>query len=202
MTHAWRTLPSGAVEVDGAIPTMPAAELPTWRARVGRWRALAQAAAAKHGVPVHWLLGLITAESYGNPAVVSADGGHGLMQLTHPSVFAGHPPASTIGDAGAPLNIDLGARHVAKLARWAGVPRDLPAVASMYNAGQTASGPHAAAKSPWGMRETTGHIWRTVRAANTALADHVPPTAPPSGAGADDLRAGLLCVAIARAFAR
>lgn len=194
--NTWRTLPSGALEVNGAIPRIVGGELDLWRRKVGRWTALADASAKRHGVPVHWVLGLITAESYGDPGVVSADGGHGLMQLTHPTVFGGHAPAATLGVPGAPLNIDLGSRHLAKLRTWGGKSWDLPAVASMYNAGQRATGPHPSASSPWGYRETKGHIDRAVRGANTALAERAPPPSGTLPGDGDALRTMGLCLAV------
>lgn len=187
MTYAWRTLPTGAVEVNGQVPELAPAELAVLRGKVMRWRTLADAEARAFGVPLHWVLGMVFAESRGNPTVVSPDGGYGLLQLTHPSVFEGRDKRETIANPG--LNLHLGTKHIARLAKQLGPKADLPRVASGYNAGLPASGPHPSAASPWGMRETRGHISRVVSAANSALrelgADPKAPAPPASGAKSD-----------------
>ena len=88
------------------------------------------------------------------------------MQLTHPSVFGGYAKELTLSDPD--LNISLGVTLMGKLRRSVGY--DLPKLASGYNAGLAGGGvPHHSASSPWGIRETRGHIERCVRASNTAV---------------------------------
>lgn len=168
MTRAWRTLDDGRIEIDGVVPVLAGPSAEHFRARVcGRWSGLAELAGREHQVPPAWILGMIWAESGGNEHARSSDGGLGLMQLTHPSTFAGHSPDEAMDPA---LNVRLGARAIATYAR---TPRaaDLPAVASRYNAGGRADGsPHPSNASPWGYRETPGHIDRVVAATNTAIA--------------------------------
>jgi len=165
LRHRWTTRQDGVVEVDGTVPMLSAAGRETMRRRVLRWLPSATRHGDANHVPVAWILGVIYAESGGVATVVSPDRGHGLMQLTHPSVFKGHRPLSTL--ANPDLNIALGVELMASLRRSVGF--DLPKIASGYNAGLGKTGsPHASSSSPWGMRETRGHIDRVVRAANTA----------------------------------
>lgn len=165
---SWNTRDDGSVEVDGSVPELSEPARSTMIERVcRRWGAAARAAGAKYGVPESWILGMIWAESGGDPTAQSPDGGLGLMQLTHPSTYAPHSRAAAMEPG---LNIELGARTITSFAR---TPRatDLPAVASRYNAGGRADGsPHPSPASPWGYRETPGHIDRVVRASNTAIA--------------------------------
>ena len=137
----------------------------TWR-----WRYLAHEAEKALGVPAAWTLGIIYAESRGNPSVVSFDGGFGLMQLTHSSVFKGHDKQSTIDNLDDPiddwedpaLNVCLGTELLATLRKRR---LDLPAVASMYNAGSPDGvNPHPSTKNAWGFRETPGYIHSVVSA--------------------------------------
>lgn len=190
----WRTLASGEVEADGKVPTLAGQHAAAFDAKVWRWEELACKHAQRTGLPAHWLLGTIYAESSGNPSVVSPDGGYGLMQLTHSSVFQGHPKHTTIDDPGDPSddvtdpdrNIELGADLLRKLHET--LP-DLPRIASGYNAGTKSGEPHPSSKSPWGMRETPGHISRVVAAANYALGrlraeyGSGAPSSPPSSGG-------------------
>lgn len=168
MRRSWRTLDDGRIEVDGEIPMLSGRSAEHFRSRVcSRWSSLAELAAREHDVPPAWILGMIWAESGGDEHARAADGGRGLMQLTHPSTFSGHSPDEVMDPQ---LNVRLGARTIARFAR---TPRaaDLPAVASRYNAGGRADGsPHPSQASPWGYRETPGHIDRVVAATNTAIA--------------------------------
>lgn len=187
----WENRASGivAISTDGVtyqIPTIGAHDVAAFRGQVvGQWRELAAAAAAKYGISAVWVLAVIWQESRGNRNAHSADGGLGLMQLTSSGVKHGH----TTDEIMAPeLNIDLGARELARVQKsgWAqmidGVPVsptfDLPAVASMYNAGETASGfPHLNEgtnpkfQSRWGLRCSVGYIDSVVAANNTQLLD-------------------------------
>lgn len=192
MTYSWHTLPSGAVEVDGRTPELDPQSAKVFRARVMRWRDRAEPEARAFGVPLHWVLALVYAESSGDPMAVSADGGYGLLQLTHPSVFEGHPKQSTLTDPG--LNLRLGVKLMARLIKALGPSADLPRLASGYNAGLGSGGPHPSTRSPWGMRETKGHISRTVAAGNTALRElgaDTPKAGAPASPGRSDAETGL-----------
>lgn len=161
----WRTLQDGRVEVNGEVPTLSPAEIAAFRRRVMRWLPSATRHGDLHRVPVAWILGVIWAESTGVPDVVSRDHGYGLMQLTSPSLFEGYKPKATLEDPD--LNISLGTKFLGHLRKLIGF--DLPKIASAYNAGMERGAPHPSATSPWGLRETSGHIMRVVRGANTAL---------------------------------
>ena len=162
--YAWRTRPSGHVEVNGVPPTLSGAAAQIFDSRVWRWRDIATKWATHFAVPVHWVLGMIHAESAGNPDARSADGGYGLMQLTSSGARQGHDYEDLRNPE---LNIQLGTRYIANIRTPVD---DLPSVASKYNAGaRTGMVPHPSNSSPWGYRETTGHISRVVAAANYAL---------------------------------
>lgn len=161
----WTTRKSGLVEVSGSLPYLPSAGEAILRKQVMPWAELARPLAEQHAVPLAWVLGVIYAESGGRADVVSSDGGYGLMQLTHPSVFKGYPKSATLERP--ELNLSLGIQLMGSLRRRVGY--DLPRLASGYNAGLGLGGtPHVSTSSPWGMRETKGHIDRVVRASNSA----------------------------------
>lgn len=164
--NSWRTLQSGQLEVNGKVPVLGGTECARFRAQVvDRWGDIVKTDAARAGVPSAWVLGTIWAESGGNPAAKSSDGGYGLMQLTSAGALAGHTGTETIADPA--LNVRLGAEYLARITRKGD---SLVEVASRYNAGQRADGsPHPSSDQPWGYAETTGHITRVVTAANTAV---------------------------------
>lgn len=190
MTYSWRTLPSGAVEVDGKLPELDPAGLAVLRGAVMRWRALAEKHSTRTGVPVHWLLGVIYAETGGVPTLTSPKGAFGLMQVM-PFNWGGRTREQM---ADPDTNIAVGANILAGHVKRMG--RDLPKVASGYNAGaQGQSGaPHPSPTSPWGMRENKGYISHVVSAANSALKElgGASPKAPaPPAAGRSDAETGL-----------
>ncbi|TXH58012.1 MAG: hypothetical protein E6Q97_03225 [Desulfurellales bacterium] len=130
--------------------------------RVEQWSELAKKIGLPNGCPLHWTLGVIYAESGGDPNAVSNVGALGLMQVM-PETAKGlgytpesmkHPP-SNIG-AGTSL---LGDFREQKF--------DLPASLSMYNAGPSVKGgPKESSSSPWGYVENVGYIERATAAAN------------------------------------
>lgn len=129
-----------------------------------RWGPIAVREEERTGVPWQWTLAFIYRESGGNPTVVSADGGYGLMQITSKALFQGHDPKETLSDPA--LNIRLGVDFMSRLISQVGF--DFPKVSSCFNAGCGAKGPHPSEVSPWGYRETKGHISSEVRALNYA----------------------------------
>jgi hypothetical protein len=162
--HSWRTLPDGLIEVDGRPPTLGGTGAKLFDQQVAHWAAICIRVGAVFGVPPHWLLGMIYRESGGNPFAHSADAGFGLMQITSAAARAGHTDGELYD---AETNIRLGAKLIAAQRR---AGDQLPEAASKYNAGASADGkPHPSAVSPWGMRETAGHISSVVAAANYAL---------------------------------
>jgi hypothetical protein len=139
----WRTLPDGRVEIEGqGIPECAAGSVcarqveQTWK----NWQAAFQAVAAKHGLPVSWLVALATNETgflshkpEQQRSVVSSDGygSVGIMQPLPSEVRRlGFTPAEVTDPA---KNIEMGARILKEgLARVGG---DFPAASVLYNAG-------------------------------------------------------------------
>jgi hypothetical protein len=165
-TNEWRTLPNGQIEVNGRVPTFSEPHRSLLRSNVlERWGRAATEAARVYGVPVHWVLGVIHRESGGNPGAKSSDGGYGLMQLTSAAAKQGHSGEELLADP--ELNIRLGVRLMRAVMREGD---SLVEVASKYNAGGSRDlRPHPSQTSPWGYRETAGHITGVVTAANTAI---------------------------------
>jgi len=129
---------------------------------VVRWLGVAQEVANRTFVPVAWILGMVYAESRGDPHAEANDGGWGLMQITHPSFKRGLSKEQVFYPY---TNLMIGAKIVASHARKVGI--GIPGIASCYNAGGSALGvPWPSIESPWGMRETPGHISRVVAASN------------------------------------
>lgn len=172
---AYQTLPNGAVLVGGVEPVIALQSHQLFVDKTMRWGREAAVAAADNKVPLHWVLGVIWAESTGNPAALSPDGGYGLMQLTHSSVFDGEPKDSTLDNSSTKLddvtdparNIALGTRLLGRIR--ASVGDDLVKAASCYNAGSEASGQPHPGTGPFGYRETPGYIYRVIQGANSAL---------------------------------
>lgn len=124
-----------------------------------RWAPLAARMARRHQVPVSWVLAVIYAESGGNPRAVAPDGGIGLMQI-----MPGSHRTTKRAMLDPQANVDKGTSILRQLMK---LGLDLPPAASGYNAGlDTTQKPHVSTQSPWGMRETTGHIDRVVKANN------------------------------------
>lgn len=164
--HTWSTDDAGRTLVDGVPIELSPRDAAVFSERVMRWLSLVERWATPARVPLAWVLGMIWAESTGRPEVVSADNGVGLMGITSKGARG---PYTTEQLKDASNNIERGVVTIASYARTARA-RDLPAVASRYNAGGLADGaPHPAPGMPWGFRETPGHIERVVRAANTAV---------------------------------
>jgi len=164
--RAWQTLSDGLVAVDfgdglGLRPSILEGRPGEQEAveRVLQWRDLAEQSAAKHDVPLPWVLAVIYSESQGFAEARSSAGAVGLMQI----MTSVHPitEAQALDPA---QNIDMGTSLLGDSIR---LGYELPEAASRYNAGSLAGGdPHPSSASPWGMRENTGYIDRVVRAHN------------------------------------
>lgn len=129
---------------------------------VMRWLNMADEISRRTFVPTAWILAMVYAESRGNEHAEASDGGWGLMQITHASLKQGMTKQQVMDPY---TNMLIGARVVAKHAVKVGI--GLPGVSSCYNAGGAGYGvPHLSEQSPWGMRETPGHISRVVAASN------------------------------------
>jgi len=181
MTFRWRTEGDGTVQVDGgqgfATPSLTKPERELFRAKTGRWRALALEHAERHGVPLSWVLAVIFAESHGDEhAGPNAKGFGGLMAIGPLTVRAVEPGSTRThaADLHDPAwNVHVGTAYLGRLRGEAGEHgSELPVVASLYNAGQRAPGqPWPSNRSPWGMRENEGYISRVVRASNAVTAE-------------------------------
>lgn len=172
MTWQWRTRGDGLIELDRhdgrgfVVPTLPQFDVGTAPhiARTGAWRSLVEQIAGPRGMSLPWCLGVIFAESHGDPNAVSPAGARGLMQIMPTTAKA--YGVSTPDDLFRPhINVDCGARI---LVEFRNKGFDVPQCASMYNAGpsQKTGGPKVSTKSPWGMVEDIGYIERVVSATN------------------------------------
>lgn len=130
--------------------------------RVEQWSDLAKQIGIPNGCPRHWTLGVIYAESGGNPEAVSPVGALGLMQVMPATAKGlGYTPESMMHP---PSNIGAG---TTLLGDFRGQKYDLPESLSMYNAGPSANGgPKKSSSSPWGFVENEGYIERACAAAN------------------------------------
>lgn len=155
--NTWRALPSGKIEVNGAVPGLIGSGALLFDANVARWAPMASSSAAKYRLPISWLLGMIYAESGGNPKAVSPAGAIGLTQLYSATAKDGHSNAEILSSP--ELQIDLGAKHLAKCHR-----SDYVRALSAYNAG----GPHVDNGSPWGLKSEPGYVARAIAAQNYA----------------------------------
>lgn len=139
-----------------------------------QWRPLVERHAGRVRVHPAWLLGMAYRESGGNPDAVNPEGpgpeddGLGIFQITYPGFKKGYTRAQLLDPE---VNTRIAADVVGQIVNGGhGFPVDLPTAASIYNAGGLAHGvAHASADSPWGMRETRGHILAVVSGSNTAI---------------------------------
>lgn len=181
MSFLWRTRGDGIIEVDhgdGAgfgVPDLPFFETSTARAiaRTGQWNSLVEQVAGARGMSIPWCLGVIYAESGGDPRAESrirdkdgnlVPGARGLMQIM-PFIGKAYG-VSNPDDLFTPgINVDVGSRI---LTEYAAQGHDVPQCASMYNAGPstTTGGPKSSTTSPWGMVEDKHYISTVVAATN------------------------------------
>ena len=145
----YNILPDGRVEVSGSIPKFTSAQridplLEAWE----RFGPDLDAASRKHGIPVSWLVGIMMAESKGNPRACSpcslcsselcATGSgvqccaFGLMQFIEPTARSfGVTPTTLMESPG--IAIDVAAALMRKLSSNVGM--DLVRIAATYNGG-------------------------------------------------------------------
>jgi soluble lytic murein transglycosylase-like protein len=129
----------------------------------GPWRELAEKHAGRTGLPVSWVLGVIFAESQGNPNAKSRTGALGLMQINFAGLRKGLTDAQVLDPD---TNVRIGTDYLRELR---GFVDDLPSVASMYNAGPKGRRPKPSNANAWGFVEDAGYIDRVVAANNTAI---------------------------------
>lgn len=169
----WRTLSDGRIEVEGeGVPSYPpgspqyAYMTCCWQ----RWGGLIRGAAAKYGVPVSWIVAIMSQETglwcpkggLTQEAIVSGDGGYGLMQIqnsTAPS--CGGTPRDMLEPA---RNIDCGAQVLQRQMKRYG--RDLPAVAAAYNAGSVRCN---VGRNVWSLHSTGDYPGNVLRYSNAAI---------------------------------
>ena len=190
MAITYRILDDYTVEVqngDGSwsAPTLNAVEAKQFDDKVWRWAADALSNEERTGLPAAFTLGVIEGESGGNPLAEGppSDHGIGLMQITATVLKQGLSDEEVFDPA---TNIRLGVDALAHSASIVGY--DLPKLASMYNAGGGAGGPHPSVDAPWGYREyktpqgTYPYISRVVRTSNYAI-QKMKATPPSTGFG-------------------
>lgn len=187
---SWRTRPDGVVEVDKGdgfrVFRLEAGQ--DVLARVLDWSGLASKYAAKHGVPLSWILGTMYAESGGDPRAENACC-VGLLAIYVKGPHPAHPSKTREQMLDPNQNLDYG---TSLLAKSIAAGYDLPRTASIHVAGGGASyKPHSGTcksamahpefpgGSPWGLCEhmfpqtwsdgSVGYIDRVVRANNSAI---------------------------------
>jgi len=116
--------------IEWRVPILNAANAAKFDAHVMPWEPLFSPAADRHKVPRCFVAGTIYQESLGDAAARSKDGGLGLMQITARGLKQGHSDDEIVNEPA--LNIELGTAHLGHILQSA---HDLPATASMYNAG-------------------------------------------------------------------
>lgn len=189
MAWSWTTGPDGLVSVDkgdgeGAL-VIDLGGSDAAVERTALWASLAEKYAEHEQIPLGWILGVIYSESGGDPTIASSDSvGAGLMQLTVTPPLFGISRAQALDPE---TNVRVGSGLLGKYAR---LGNDLPAVASMFNAGPGAGNkPKGAVSDPWGYVETrpslpyTGYIEKVVRASNYFAQRFPPGSVAPLGGG-------------------
>lgn len=160
----WLVVPRQVSEAEGVTEDEVAIEATDAVKCVERWTSLACAVSAEKAIMPSWVMAMIYAESRGNEKAEAPDGGWGLMQITSPAYKKGYTKAQVFDPA---TNLRIGARIISS---HFPVTVELPVIASCYNAGAPAFGrAHPSEKSPWGMRETRGHITRVCAAHNAIV---------------------------------
>jgi hypothetical protein len=177
--QTWRTDAQGIILVTPAggiekAPVLTGKLAALFDRQVMQWAELAWTVSQTYSIPAGVIVAMIFRESAGNASARNAETppGLGLMQITNTSLYAGH----TADEIMIPrVNLVCGAKFVAYLASHC-PGAGLPELASMYNAGAVPGPgpgntlrPHPSALSPWGYRETTGHITAEVAASNYYL---------------------------------
>jgi hypothetical protein len=163
-TWSWRTTAAGFVEVDkgdGVFQRITWDKTIPQLEKTKQWIELAREKSTKYNVPLHWILGVITAESGGDPSAHNWCC-YGLMAIY---LKVHNKTSSEMADPD--TNLDYGTSLLASSVKK---DLDLPQTASVHNAGGGTTGtPWASSKSPWGMRENTSYIENVVKSANWFL---------------------------------
>jgi hypothetical protein len=130
-SYAWED--DGHISIGGQTPSQP---LPPG---VAQWRDLIYAASEKHGIPAHYIAGIMALESGGKADAGSPAGAMGLMQLLHSTANTQAGRKLSADEVYDPAtNIDLGTKLLRVL--WDKYSGDPIKMAFAYNAGSARCG--------------------------------------------------------------
>lgn len=171
----WAVLASGLIEIEGEGTPTVALESGSFRNLVRtsqNWGSLLGSAAARHGVPVSWLLAIATMETGAwsqNPAqqasIVSPAGAIGVMQIMpfNAAPFGLTGPEELTDPV---KNIEVGAKMVAKInGKHEG---GLPAISAVYNSGRLC-GCARSGCNEWNLVADSNYPRRVIEWNNTAI---------------------------------
>lgn len=166
--YRWKTNEYGLIVVtkeDGTefVPTLTGKYADTMSSVIARWSDVVRPIAEQFGIIDRWMLAMIYQESAGNPRAYRKEPngwtGIGLLQITHPSLKAGHSDEQLYDPQ---LNLTIGTRYVRDIARRPEVAWDWPKVAATFNAGSVRPNP----KSEWNLYCYGNHVDAEVSAQN------------------------------------
>ncbi len=165
--------------VQGFVPDEVLDEIATPLA--GDVRALAVAAAERHGLDPKLVLAVVSVESAFEPSAVSPKGAQGLMQLM-PQTASALGVADSLDPA---QNLDGGTRHLGALLTFYG--GDLRRALAAYNAGQGAVARHGGVP-PY--PETRAYVRKVIARYKAKDAPGLKPKAPrpPKSGGGEDAK--------------
>ncbi len=172
LAFEWREGPDGTLEVlspprPWQVYTLPAPDAHSQGA--SKWLEHAQHYGQVHGIPWHWIAGIIASESGGDPnAHNKTSSCYGLMQVNAGVARVGYgvEPGSALFDPD--TNIDTACRIFSDHMRKT---HDLPKLCSMYNAGPSPSTGLAkpSTKNPWRLVMNEDYIDHVVMYSNFFL---------------------------------
>lgn len=152
-----RGLDDGSYEIEGFGRPVDAIndKVKEYQPLISQW-------AVVYGVPQAVIAGVMMRESMGNRAIVSADGGIGLMQLTSAVARGGHSKDELINDVS--LNIEMGTKLLSTL--WQQYQCNIIHVLTSYNAGSPRCAP---GKNPWNLVNTNNYVGGVIALINGAV---------------------------------
>ncbi len=130
---SYRWTEDGLIEIGGDVPRRPL------QPGVAQWKDLIYAAAARYGIPAHYIAGIMSFESGGDPEAGSPAGAMGLMQLMHSTANSMAGRELSVDEIYVPdVNVDLGSKLLGSL--WNKYNGDPIKMAFSYNAGSPKCG--------------------------------------------------------------
>lgn len=130
---SYRWTEDGLIEIGGEVPRR------TLQPGVAQWKDLIYAAAERYGIPAHFIAGIMSFESGGDPEAGSPAGAMGLMQLMHSTANSMAGKQLSVDEIYEPeVNIDLGCKLLGSL--WNKYHGDPIKMAFSYNAGSPKCG--------------------------------------------------------------